>query len=983
MDIILKSNLPHQDGAVNAIDNVLNDVNINKPMFSHMNPSIELTGERLKDNIREVQKQVHPELRGSSEISKYLNLDIKMETGTGKTYVYTETIFKLHENYGFNKFIVVVPSLPIKAGAENFLLSPYVKRHFKDTCKYNCEIELNTVESLKKKKGKNFFPSAVREFVSGSNQVSNKIYVLLVNMQHLKESKNGMLTRDDYDYAVEGFYKPTEAIQSTRPIVIIDEPHRFTRGQKTFEFIEENLKPQVILRFGATFPDNEIKIGKSKKLVKDYHNLIYNLTAAEAFNQNLIKGISKEHLEPISNRNDKVKITSIDNKKSVNLQYIKEKSKVKVHTLEKNDPLSIVSPELEGISIVGIGKDFIELSNGQVKYKGEEFSTDNYSTSYQEQMLKLAIERHFEVEKENFNRKFKIKTLALFFIDDIYSYRKDDNSEKENYLKNIFERLLLQKIDDELKDIGENGNQEYKEYLKASKSNIGATHAGYFSKDNDDSDEAIAQEVNEILFEKEKLLTIRNEDGSFNTRRFLFSKWTLKEGWDNPNIFTIAKLRSSGSENSKLQEVGRGLRLPVDENGNRISNEEFFLNYIVDFTEKDFAEELVRQINSDLPQITKLTNEDIEKVAKKLNKEVNELFIELISKKYIDMDKNVIAENKEEFYKEYPDFIGGVNKGKVNNNNKEKAVEVKIRKSRYSELKELWELLNQKYIIQYDHIDNNVIIDALVNVMQEGVFGELGIKSDRQKVRGSSEGMVIEESAGVYYTIEKKLPYNEFLIRISNQTNIPITLINKAMIRFSENNVIEDRFINESSVANIIKGFKEWKSNNLQGRFNYRRTSLPVHPTSLTNKDGSVKDVIKQGRVGTKIVPGEATSKYLYDLVAYDSPLEHENIQTEIDEVVVFGKIPRNSIRIPTINGGTYSPDFMYVVKKKDGTKELNIVVETKDVENKKDLRGVEADKITSAEVFFNQLKIDGYDVKFRTQLNNKKVKQIVDEVLK
>lgn len=272
---------------------------------------------------------------------------------------------------------------------------------------------------------------------------------------------------------------------------------------------------------------------------------------------------------------------SINNKTSVNIGYIKEGEKTITHTLAKDEPLSIITSSFEGVYITGIGKNFIELSNGQIKYQGEEFTIDIYSSSYQEQMIKLALERHFETEKENFNRKFKIKTLALFFIDDIYSYRKDEKTGKETYLKNTFERLLKEKIDMQLSSLTENDSEEYKNYLLASKKNIDATHAGYFAQDNSDSDEAIAGEVNEILFQKEKLLSIKNEDGSYNTRRFLFSKWTLKEGWYNPNIFTIAKLRSSDSENSKLQEVGRGIRLPVDEFGNRISNEEFFLNYMM------------------------------------------------------------------------------------------------------------------------------------------------------------------------------------------------------------------------------------------------------------------------------------------------------------------------------------------------------------------------------------------------------------------
>ena len=215
------------------------------------------------------------------------------------------------------------------------------------------------------------------------------------------------------------------------------------------------------------------------------------------------------------------------------------------------------------------------------KTQGEELDVDIYMTSYQEQMLRLALERHFETEKENFcNRAFKIKTLALFFIDDITSYRTGDDG-KEPYLKEAFERLLKEQIEKTLKELDEY-DTEYRAFLEASLADISACHAGYFAQDNSDSDEEIAKEVDTILHGKKQLLSFRNQDGHYNTLRFLFSKWTLKEGWDNPNVFTIAKLRSSGSENSKLQEVGRGLRLPVDENGNRIANETFNLNYIVD-----------------------------------------------------------------------------------------------------------------------------------------------------------------------------------------------------------------------------------------------------------------------------------------------------------------------------------------------------------------------------------------------------------------
>ena len=211
------------------------------------------------------------------------------------------------------------------------------------------------------------------------------------------------------------------------------------------------------------------------------------------------------------------------------------------------DSLSVIDTSFEGIVISAIGKNFIELSNGQTKYQGEEFNTDIYSSSYQEQMLKLAIQRHFETERQNFSgRQFKIKTLALFFIDDITSYREDDEG-KSPYLREMFERLLKEAIEELISKLPDEENA-YKEFLNASLLDLSACHAGYFAQDNSDSDEDIAKEVDDILRNKKGLLSFKNADGSYNTRRFLFSKWTLKEGWDNPNVFTIAKLRSSGSE---------------------------------------------------------------------------------------------------------------------------------------------------------------------------------------------------------------------------------------------------------------------------------------------------------------------------------------------------------------------------------------------------------------------------------------------------
>lgn len=982
MELILERELDHQQKAVDATISAIDGIRMIKPYRNFENPTFDRNDPNLIKNLNEIQKNIRSDYRGCRDEGNYLNLDIKMETGTGKTYVYTQTIYEIHKRFGFNKFIIAVPSLPIKAGTSQFIDDSYVKHHFSNACGYNCDIELSVLESpKKKKKGHLAMPPAIRDFVTGSYQNKNKIYVLLVNMQLL--TNGNMLTRSDYDYLVEDFYRPFDALKATKPIVIIDEPHRFSREQKAYKAIVKELSPQIIIRYGATFPNITVGKGKNKVAIKDYNNLVYELNACDSFNLNLIKGIEKEHFEPLSKKEEKVKLLKVISKTSAILQFKKRGKETKTYTLATGDSLSIIDPSFEGLIISAIGKNFIELVNGQVKYQGEEFNTDIYSSSYQEQMLKLAIHRHFETERQNFSgRRFKIKTLALFFIDDITSYRDSDDG-KIAYLKVIFENLLLEKIDELLQTLPDS-EQEYKDYLEASKSDLSACHAGYFSQDNSNSDEAIANEVVDILHNKKGLISLRKEDGSFNTRRFLFSKWTLKEGWDNPNVFTIAKLRSSGSDNSKLQEVGRGLRLPVDENGNRISNEEFKLNYIVDFTEADFAEKLIDEINGELPESHKITDELLKNVAKKRGIDSNALFFELGAKGYINMNREIIIDKKEEFFTSYPEFATGLYSNKITDINKNKKEVVKIRKAVFSELKELWERINHKYYLFYDVDLTDEISQALHDILRRtDTFGNVTLYSHREQIATNENTMIIRNASGVSYSVKRSIPYNEFLKRINQQTSIPIRELHNAMCELSKEKKIPDEYINEYSLANIVSEFIDWRIEKLQTRFKYKTSSQPVTETALTNKDGSTREVIKRGIVGTKFVEGTPSDKYLYDKIVFDSPLEKENIMTDIEEVVVYGKIPKASVAIPTIVGENYSPDFMYIVKHKNGTKELNIVVETKSVEKKSTLRGIEDAKIKCAETFFKQLTIDGYTVTFHTQLSNKNVKQIIEEVLK
>lgn len=992
MELILQQNLPHQQKAIDAVCDALNDVNITQPVQFYENPQINLADGKLTANIRSLQDKaaVPSEYRSTAAVGSCLNLDIKMETGTGKTYVYTKTIFELHKRYGLNKFIIAVPSLAIKAGTAQFMLDEYSRRHFADSCGYGTEIELGVLEAPKnKKKGRSYFPSVVSDFVKGSCQNTKKIYVLLVNMQLITSNSQrngrdtGLLWRDDYDYGAEGFYRPFDALRATKPVVIIDEPHRFSRDQKAYQAIMSEIQPQAVIRYGATFPETTTGRGKNKIIVKDYQYLLYDLNACESFNQGLIKGVAKEHFEPLSKQEEKVKILSIESKESVTFQRKKRDDNTRTFTLKTGDSLAMISDAFEGITIHAITTNTVEFSNGVIKTTGEEMDVDIYMSSYQEQMVRLALERHFETERENFsNRSFKIKTLALFFIDDISSYRPDADG-KAPYLLTAFERLLKERIEKTIASLNDH-EAEYRAYLEASLADLSACHAGYFSQDNSDTDEEIAKEVDAILNGKKQLLSFVNADGSYNTLRFLFSKWTLKEGWDNPNVFTIAKLRSSGSENSKLQEVGRGLRLPVDENGNRISNEEFQLNYIVDFTEADFAQRLVDQINGEIPQASVISEERLAAVAQKLGMTPDDLFDELYDKHYIDRHNNIRSEMRSEFFAEYPQFAAGLSSGKVKDRNKEKPKPVKIRKDVYDEIRELWERINQRYLLFYDRdLDADMESVALSLFEKDGVFTDVVMSSSRDIVHSDGTQMSTTTGTGVQYAVIRPIPYGTFLSRIMRVTSIPIATLHSAMIQYSKKHgVVNPKYINENSASAFCAEFQNWKVSELQGRFRYVKSNTPCGATALSYADGTPREEVTQGRIGTKIVDGTPSAKYLYDVYAYDSPLEKDNITADIEEVVVYGKIPRSSIAIPTTTGGMYSPDFMYVVKKTSGEKELNIVVETKDVEGKDVLRGNEAAKIKCAEVFFKTLEKDGYTVHFRSQINNKQMVQIINDVL-
>jgi len=987
MKLILKKNLDHQNEPVNRITEVLRD-SVYPPRKSIENPRIDVHTHDIFDKIKEYQHNIKVQDRKITvPLNEILNIDIKMETGTGKTYVFSKTIYELNKRYGLKKFIIVVPSLAIKAGTDQFLTNSYNLNHFTNTCGYKGNIKIHSVESTKKKKkSKQYMPSGIKEFVMSSSVQENDIQVLLINMQHLKENKNGVLVRNDYDSKIEGFNTPIDAIAATKPIVIIDEPHRFDRGNATYRFIEERIKPQLIIRYGATFPylSNQ---SKNTKPVRDYLNLVYDLNTQEAFKKNLIKGISKEHVKNLGNDEVKFKVLSLKKGESVRFQktYLDSENNVKtdVEELKVGDSLTLLSSKMFGMSIESIAASKITLNNGIEKVKGDIFYADTYATSYTRESIKLALKRHFETERLNFNRKFKIKTLALFFIDDIYSYR--EKGSKEPYLKNIFEDELQKSLIEEIAKCNKS-EKEYKNYLEVSLQNVGMTHVGYFSQDNLAKEEEIEKEVKTILFGKEQLISFRNSDNTLNTTRFIFSKWTLREGWDNPNIFTIAKLRSSGSDNSKMQEVGRGLRLPVDETGNRIDHESFMLNYIVDFTEKNFVKSLETEIYGDqILEDMKLTQQQIGHISKQLELEENQVVIRLLSKDYINYTLDINMDKYNELIEEFPDIFDSIGKGKIIDRNKTNLPMVAIRKDNYKRLQSLWEKLNEKYYIELADINDKAIVNHLFKVITEDLSTNSISIIEREKLENvQGELKFTKTYESLSSTVEPSLSYSEFLKMLTKITNIPMKLIHRTLIMVNNENPINKEFFSKQTILNISHYLKQRIYQELIKVYSYKKIeNIDIHPTQLTNLDGSPKDYIETtAYLGNNFSDGKPKENYLYDKILYDSEIEKENIISNVENIEVFAKIPRKTLKIPFIDGSTYSPDFMYVVNKKDSVDSLNLVVESKGVDRHQDVREIENDKIAAATKLFETASNEGIKVNFVKQINSQKIFDIIQRLI-
>lgn len=889
------------------------------------------------------------------------NIDIKMETGTGKTYVYTRMMYEMHQKYGLFKFVIAVPSPSIKEGTRSFISSDYAKQHFSEFYE-NTRIQLNVINAgdFSARSGRRNFPAQLSEFVEATRQNANQIEVLLVN-QGMLHSKS--MHRDDYDQTLlGGETSPIKAIAATRPVVIIDEPQRFPRGKKYYEDIEE-MNPQLIVRFGATFPETTTGRGKNKVTKVDYYRgePQFNLDAVDSFNQGLVKGIDIDYPDmPEEQANNWYKVKQVKAKELVLTKGGKD------YPLNVGENLADVDAGFEG-NITYAGGTDRELSNGLALSKDMKLIPGTFAENYQDEIISQALDCHFKAEEENFLRLNsgedapKIKTLSLFFIDSISSFRGENSG--KGWLAQHFEDILtkkLKKLIDRFELAIDDREKEYRSFLQATLKSLQSEHqdvyAGYFSEDRGSSDADIQAEVEDILSNKEKLLSFKDKDGNWLTRRFLFSKWTLREGWDNPNVFTIAKLRTSGSEISKIQEVGRGLRLPVDETGHRLNQDEWQsrLSFLIGYDERDFAQKLVGEINDDSP--IKLNQEeltdDMIKLIVKAKQKIDPKFDE--DQLLDDLDAHNVITRSNKFKENveldgqtmtgydalcylYPELVQEtkVAKDKVRDKNSKDSTNVKLRKQNWQQLKNLWLQLAKRQMIKFDpsvNQDAETVARNVFNDSDNKVFVLQRPQMVHQEVVTDSSSASVRETQADYSTEYLTMKYGKFLKILAQQTDLSVNLLNNLMIKAIKRLRNNTNYINEKTLGNLIRTFNNQFNERIKTSYSYEPLKFSASTSIYNAKKQEFVDSVPASVLGVYQSNSTSDEKYLYDR----PPLRYDSADPELKilqrsygpKISVFGKLPKKAIKIPRFDNGTTTPDFIFKIE--HGKKPIYLVIETK-----------------------------------------------------
>ncbi|GAA9990917.1 type III restriction-modification system endonuclease [Helicobacter pylori] len=960
--------LDYQEKCLNQILGVFKGIYLREPENDAQrisNPVFEI-GE-IKDFLLENIQNLRSEQKITQKsvgIDKSLNCDILMETGTGKTFCFLECIYALHKNYHLSKFIVLVPSNAIKLGV---LKSIEITRDF---FKSEYSTHLESYEDI-------------RSFILASN---HKCCVLVMTFSAFNKEGN-VINKSCLENTnlFNGAKSYMQALASISPVVIMDEPHRFL-GDKTKKYLEQ-LNALVTLRFGATFKN-------------DYKNLIYALDSKKAFDCALVKSISVASVGESQEYFLELKgVVKIQNDYEAAISYTNLENKTQSVKVKKHDNLGVLTQisALEDYIVENITKTEARFLNGFNLLLDQKEPFSHLLEGEQEVMLKEAIKSHFEREEGLFKKG--IKALCMVFISGVNSYLSEN--EKPAKLALLFEKLYQQKLEEVLKK--EDLDENYRAYLERTKDNIQKVHGGYFAKSKKESDEA--QVIALILKEKEKLLSFESD------LRFIFSQWALQEGWDNPNVMTICKLAPSHSNITKLQQIGRGLRLAVNDKGERITKEHADFDFvnelvvIVPQVEGDFVGAIQQEISEHSLIKQVFSGEELEKsgiVKKGYYGALLETLEGLGFGEKTDDENFKLTLNQNEFLEKEPeleklknekylnleklkDFLKDrlIGNSRVRNKNERKSEKIKINKENFKKFETLWDGLNHQARIAYA-IDSESLIDEIVKKIDSSfnVRSKIVSVTTHKKVEtmgNDAKTEIFEQKSACVWSL------HEFISALSNKVKLSFKSVAKVLGNIDENKFELIKKNEQESLRRLEELFLEIIYQNIKDKISYqmRETTIKNRKNdAFYDEKGEIREFL-DGSLGVdkyEIKNSSAQEKCLYEnFMQVDSEIEKDTIEESNDtKIIVFGKLPR--VKIPIGLNQTYSPDFGYVVENND--KKVLLVVETKGVENESELREEEKRKISTAKKFFEALKKQGVNIEYKTKMGKDQLSALINEVL-
>ena len=946
-----------------------------------VNNIIDLFGSlREKQNFTDVLTAHNKKNKYNFPVSNTKNIDIMMETGTGKTFTFIKTIFELNKNFGYKKFIVLIPTVPIREGTKTNLED--TKDYFKS---YYANENEKEIETFVYESGN---LSAVKQFI-GTSHLS-----VLVMTPSSFNSKDNILNRplereiNTPELFVDNQEPPKsylECLKRLHPIVIMDEPHRFEGNAfKTYFEGFDN----YYLRYGATFPKKRDSLSLS--------NVAYVLDSISSFRQNLVKKIVVYTQDVVENTDT---LFGIENKKAL------------VSTLTNG----MITRREVGIGAVFNGKSIKKINKDTIVLADDTIEKVDYSLSDESlrAMIKETIQIHFDKEKVLFEKG--IKAITLFFMEADTSLFRGDNPK----VKNIFEEEYKKQYDEVLKNLDQESG--YWKFLQQDldSDNRLQVHKGYFSGDKGNADEKIKAGVDEILKDKKKLLSFESPS------RFIFSIWALQEGWDNPNVFTICKLSNQGSEISKMQQIGRGLRICVNQNLQRYTlknlnddQEEFWkvnnLDVVVSSKEQGFVEAIQNEIlsNSFLISDT-FTEQELIKTLKEKSGFDDDTIITLVDdvlkdKKMIVrkaiVDGQKIYEKSAEFaailkeqnlpeeqVKAIESLFATDAKQYVQNGNKPLIKKkVFIKDAHLQEFTNLWNTINKNAFYVLETLTNEQEKQLIQNIKTqiEAVnIEEILLQTIRAELNVNKIGEqgAITEKLTDTVSYKSKVDYLELVRTLSNKTKTPISFVVKIFNALSEDFKTKMLCNNpeqaQREIAEII-------NKNLVAMLKANIKYDGINGTGLPNvfKTENGKSYLDTGSVGKfqKEIAGNFNlkTKWVFeDVIEYDSDFELEIVEQDpdIDSIEIFGKLPRLKIKTPL---GDYNPDFCYAIKGTEGNK-VFLVVEAKGYQSSTAIPIDEKGKIDFAKKYFealgNHYKDQNITISYKERINKTQLAALIN----